>query len=253
MRQVWWRSCAVVLMAVALVGAGTPAADRPMPVSTANVRNTTTTTGVVSSPSFAAVGALFRDGAHFCTASVVDSPIGDLVLTAAHCVQAGTDLSFAPGYHDGVAPYGMWTVTGVLVPDGWTATADPDLDFAFLTVRQAGNPEPVQDLTGGEELGVNRGFANDVTLVGYPGDAPSPVICRNTTTQAFAYQQRIACPGFPDGTSGGPWLTAVDPLTGSGVVVGVIGGYEQGGDTPDVSYSAYFDEDIHTLFDAAVR
>src|ERR1700731_2819824 len=37
-----------------------------------------------------AVGALFttskgRLGQHFCTASVVDSPAGDLLMTAAHC------------------------------------------------------------------------------------------------------------------------------------------------------------------------
>ena len=40
------------------------------------------------------VGALFTTsagqlGQHFCTASVVDSPAGDLVITAAHCVSGG--------------------------------------------------------------------------------------------------------------------------------------------------------------------
>ena len=52
-----------------------------------------------------AVGALFtasagRLGQHFCTASVVDSPAGDLLITAAHCVTgtSGT-IEFVPGYH----------------------------------------------------------------------------------------------------------------------------------------------------------
>ncbi len=237
----------VVLAAAAVLGAGTTAEDTAVPVSSVQVRDTTAT-----APANAAVGALFSGGGHFCSASVVNSPAGDLVLTAAHCVAGDLeDLSFAPAYAGGVAPYGMWTVTRVLVPDGWANGLDPDLDFAFLTVRQDGNPRPVQDLTGGERLGTDQGFVNDVTLVGYPDDAESPVVCRNTTSQAATYQQRIDCPGFPNGTSGGPWLTAVDPATGNGTVIGVIGGYEQGGDTSDVSYSAYFDHDIRNLYRTA--
>jgi hypothetical protein len=64
-----------------------------------------------------AVGALFTTsagqlGQHFCTASVVDSPAGDLVITAAHCVTgtSGT-IEFVPGYDRGSQPYGAWTVT----------------------------------------------------------------------------------------------------------------------------------------------
>ncbi|HJQ47564.1 MAG TPA: serine protease [Amycolatopsis sp.] len=249
-----WRSGAVVaIAATALVSHGMTAVDESTPVSAPVVRPAAATTDTATpapppAPAYAAVGALFSGGRHFCSASVVDSPAGDLVLTAAHCVQAGTaqELTFAPGYHDGVAPYGLWTVTGVFVPDGWTASAEEDLDFAFLTVQQAGNTHSVQSLTGAEELATGRGFVNDITIVGYPDGAESPVVCNNTTTQAATYQQEIACPGFPDGTSGGPWLTR------DGEVIGVIGGYELGG-TPDVSYSAYFDEDIQNLYDAAIR
>ncbi|MEC3981945.1 trypsin-like serine peptidase [Amycolatopsis sp. H20-H5] len=201
-----------------------------------------------------AVGALFDGTGHFCSASVVHSAAGDLVLTAAHCVNGGsgdgyrTGLSFAPGYHDGVEPFGRWTVTGAVVADGWSSSADPDLDFAFLTVRQDGNPGTVESLTGANQLGISQGFTNQVTLTGYPDTSNSPVVCRNATTQSDAYQQRIACAGFPDGTSGGPWVTGADPSTGHGTVVGVIGGYQLGGDSPDVSYSAYFDDDIQRLY-----
>ncbi|MEV6828314.1 serine protease [Amycolatopsis sp. NPDC051102] len=185
------------------------------------------------------VGALFANGSHFCTASVVHSGGGDLVLTAAHCVKDG--MTFAPGYHDGVAPFGMWTVTGVAVADGWTTSADPDLDFAFLTVQQPGNTASLESLTGANTLGTDRGFVHRITLTGYPDTADSPVVCEGNTTQSDKYQQRVACPGFPDGTSGGPWVTG-------GEVIGVIGGFELGGDTPDVSYSAYFDDDIAKLY-----
>lgn len=188
------------------------------------------------------VGALFANGSHFCTASVVHSPGGDLVLTAAHCVKDG--MSFAPAYHDGVAPLGMWTVTGVAVADGWTSSADPDLDFAFLTVQQPGNTASLESLTGANVLGTDRGFDHTITLTGYPDTTDSPVACTGTTTRSDTYQLRVACAGFPDGTSGGPWVTG-------GAVIGVIGGYELGGDTPDVSYSAYFDDDIAKLYASA--
>jgi hypothetical protein len=35
--------------------------------------------------------------------------------------------------------------------------------------------------------------------------------------------------------------------------VGVIGGYQQGGDTPSVSYSARFGQPVRGLYDKAVR
>lgn len=195
---------------------------------------------------------MFAGGKHFCSASVVHSGDGDLVLTAAHCVGNTDGLSFAPGYHDGVAPYGMWPVTKVAVADGWTASADPDLDFAFLTVSQAGKAAPLESLTGANNLGLNRGYGLRIVLTGYPDTSDAPVVCEGTTSQSDAYQQRVACPGFPDGTSGGPWVTDRDPATGHGTVIGVIGGYQLGGDTPDVSYSAYFDDDVRKLYNTAV-
>ena len=59
------------------------------------------------------VGALFEhdaSGNHFCTASVVDSPGHDLLITAAHCIHGGKgggykqDIVFIPGYADGATP-----------------------------------------------------------------------------------------------------------------------------------------------------
>jgi hypothetical protein len=64
---------------------------------------------------------------------------------------------------------------------------------------------------------------------------------------------RFNCDGFPNGTSGSPWVTNVNPSTGLGTVIGVIGGYEEGGNTPQVSYSSYFDQDITDLYNTAVN
>jgi hypothetical protein len=54
-------------------------------------------------------------------------------------------------------------------------------------------------------------------------------------------------------TSGGPLLTGAGPTgSGRGTVVGVIGGYQAGGATPDVSYSAYFGRDIAAVYRTAL-
>jgi hypothetical protein len=234
----------LVLAAGLTVGAQTTADDAyaagaPLPAPT---RAAAVPVPAPPAPAVSPVGALFAGGSHFCSASVVHSGAGDLVLTAAHCVKDG--MAFAPGYHDGVAPLGMWTVTDVAVADGWTSSADPDLDFAFLTVSQPGNTASLESLTGANTLGIAQGFDHEITLTGYPDTTDSPVVCTGRTTRSDTYQQRVACPGFPDGTSGGPWVT-------NGVVIGVIGGYQLGGDTPDVSYSAYFDDDAQKLYASA--
>lgn len=201
-----------------------------------------------------AIGALFLDGSHFCTASVVHSGPGDLLLTAAHCLHDGeggdyaTGLSFAPGYHDGVAPHGYWDVGNPVVPDGWAESSDPDLDVGFATAHQAGNPKTIESVTGANALATGSGFIHAITLTGYPDELEAPVVCRSNTSQADTYQMRVDCPGFSTGTSGGPWVTDPDPRTELGTVVGVIGGYLYGGDDPDTSYSSYFDTDVATLY-----
>jgi V8-like Glu-specific endopeptidase len=208
------------------------------------------------------VGALFGyDGSstssHFCSASVVASDAGDLVITAAHCVYDSssgspiTDIAFVPGYHDGQQPYGVWTPSQIVVAPQWINDQDPDYDVAFLVVHQPGSTQRIQDAVGADQLGVDSGFAALTQVVGYPSGVEQPITCTDYTKQFSPTQLEFDCPGYPDGTSGGPFLTDVDPQTGVGTVVGVIGGYETGGDTPDVSYSAYFNDAIHSLFQRA--
>jgi len=47
-------------------------------------------------------------------------------------------------------------------------------------------------------------------------------------------------------------VTDFDPGTRSGTIVGVIGGYQEGGDTPSVSYSAYLGSAIQQLYQQAI-
>ncbi|NMI00715.1 trypsin-like serine peptidase [Pseudonocardia acidicola] len=228
--------------------AGTPAGGAPTSGPAAPP-----TSGAPAKPASLddAAGALFdgtpdKLGDHFCSGAVIDSPSGNLVITAAHCVQAGdgspvrTGMQFVPGYHDGIAPYGVWTVTSGVVDPRWADGADPDRDVAFLTVQRAGGGS-VEALTGGYKLVTDPGFVADVHAIGYPDTSDAPVIRTGTTSRWSPTQLELDAPGLYDGTSGGPWVRNGDE------VVGVTGGYEQGGLTPDVSYAAYLDGDVRAL------
>jgi V8-like Glu-specific endopeptidase len=208
----------------------------------------------------AAVGALFRMtgdgrlGSHFCTGSVVDSPRGDLVLTAAHCVSglAATQIAFVPGYDNGSKPYGVWPVTSVVVDDRWASSADPDDDVAFLVLaRHAG--QPVEALTGGEHIGIGEHAGQLVRVTGYPSAADAPITCDNRVKLFSPAQLQFNCGGYTGGTSGSALLTGVNPSTGLGTVIGVIGGYEQGGYLADVSYAARFGANVAALYQEAIR
>jgi V8-like Glu-specific endopeptidase len=207
-----------------------------------------------------AVGALFTVsgghlGSHFCTASVVNSPVKDLVITAAHCLQGRQpgQVAFVPQYHRHHEPYGSWTVTRVFVDTAWANSQNPNDDVAFLVVSQPGSPKPVQELTSGENLATGWQAAQLVRVIGYPDGRQRPITCTARTRPFGMRQMEFDCGGYTDGTSGGPFLANLHPATGLGAVIGVIGGYEQGGDTPSVSYSARFGRAVRDLYDKAVR
>ena len=204
-----------------------------------------------------AVGALFTTskgqlGHHFCTASVISSPHGDLVITAAHCVTGTSGIVFVPGYDRGAAPYGIWTVTKIYSDRAWKSSADPDNDVAFLRVSQPGSIVPIEDVTGAEALATGTSPRQLVEVIGYPDAGNEPIVCRNWTREPMSDQLEFDCGGYTDGTSGGPFLASVNPVTDQGTVIGVIGGYEQGGLTPQVSYSAMFGANVAALYRLAV-
>jgi len=226
--------------------------------------NATLSASVTASP-FAgtpAVGALFtisngRLGTHFCTASVVHSPEGNLILTAAHCLAGYSDsspgsIAFVPGYVDGATPEGVWQVTHIFVDQAWAASADPDDDFAFLTVAQPGSSTPIEYVTGAERLGTGDPATAVTRVVGYPDGRAQPIVCQNRTSMFSATQMQFNCDGFTVGTSGSPFLIDPGGPGGAVTVVGAIGGYEQGGDSPNVSYSAAFGSNVQALYDVAV-
>jgi len=197
---------------------------------------------------------------HFCTGSVVDSPTGNLVVTAAHCMHGARPgrVAFVPDYSAGRAPYGIWTVMKVIEDQPWLASGDPDDDFAFLVVAQPGSKVPVQNLTGGEIVGTGTP-GGQVVVAGYPNVQNTPVSCENNVAAFSATQFEFDCDGFTDGTSGSPLLAMQAPVGSAAnappgsaaMVIGVIGGYEQGGYTASVSYAARFSSKLYQLYQAA--
>jgi hypothetical protein len=47
-------------------------------------------------------------------------------------------------------------------------------------------------------------------------------------------------------------VTHFYPRTRTGTIVGVIGGYQEGGDTAAISYSAYLGAEVRRLYEQAV-
>jgi V8-like Glu-specific endopeptidase len=206
------------------------------------------------------VGALFERADstdHFCTASVVASPAKDLLITAAHCINGGDgsgykqDIVFIPDYRDGDAPFGIWTPERLLVAPQWAQSANPNYDVGFV-VLQSHDGQNIQQVLGGSQLATDSGYRYLVRVTGYPDSGSAPITCLNWTSRQSATQLQFNCNGYTGGTSGSPWVTHFDTQSRTGTIVGVIGGYEQGGNTPSVSYSAFFGSDVHQLYEQAI-
>jgi hypothetical protein len=244
----------VGLLAAAFAGltlmAGPVAADPPAPpgTPTANSFNGIRT-----------VGPIFRGGLtgpHSCTGSVLSSPGHDLILTAAHCV-SGTAAGwlFAPGYDAGATPYGVWTVVHAYVDPSWTASQDPQHDYAILQIahqQQGRHSVGIEDVTGGNRLGLAPRSGEQITDVAYnAGVDDQPIECRAPVYYSDGYPA-FNCHGYVGGSSGSPWITSI-PGTHTSFVRGVIGGLHQGGCYEYTSYSSAFSSDVYRLLVRATR
>ena len=188
--------------------------------------------GVLFFPSVA--GLMPRlDVIHPCSASVVHSAGHDLVATAAHCLYgAGPTIEFVPGFHDGRAPFGVWSVSRLYVESSWKSSEDPRADVAFLRIAPLRGRQ-IEDVVGARRLGTPVVGAR-VTVSGFPLQSDIPRTCTGILRLTAGYPT-VRCPGggMVDGVSGGAWVQG-------GILVGVVGGLEQGGCSPQIAYSARF-------------
>lgn len=226
-----------VAAAAAIVAAGT------VSVSAESVPSAT------DFPGYPQVGALFADqaanGDHYCSGAVLHSTSGDLVITAAHCVNGdGAGMTFVPGYDDGAKPYGVWQVVRAYAAPGWLASQDPQDDFAVLQIAKKtanGRSVGIEAVTGSYLLGSEPTLGEKVRVPGYNGGSDDdPIECISPVTMTQHYPT-FRCHNYVSGTSGSPWLAT---RAGRTYLTGVIGGLHQGGCTDVESYSSPFGPDV---------
>jgi V8-like Glu-specific endopeptidase len=195
------------------------------------------------------VGALFQRGSskHYCTASLITARDGlNLILTAAHCLGSSA-VDFVPAYNGG-RPHGTCKVAKTFFDARWTQHRDPRADFAFATLDC--NGYDMKKYVGSNAIGVDATIPYSALVAGYPQSQNVQHTCTNHTkkfvTGGVTYPE-FDCAGFSGGTSGSPWI--LNPTSsGHGYVVGVIGGYDEGGPTPAISYSSPFDHTVRELY-----
>lgn len=213
----------------------------------------------ISVQAWPTVAAVFAGGDlagnHTCTASVVASSTGDLLVTAAHCLSGdGRGMTVAPGYDAGRTPYGVWSVTAVFVDSAWrTDTTEAD-DVAFLRVAPAmvgGRTRRLQDVTGANTLGDTPSPSTSVTVQGFNAGRTDHAVSCTVGLDMTLTDPTFRCGGYVSGSSGSPWL--VTGSDGRTRVTGVIGGPDEGGCTDATSYSAVFAASTAALLARAER
>lgn len=189
------------------------------------------------------VGALFygTDDLHFCTASVIESAVADLILTAAHCVTDGDDTTFVPAFSDTTSPDDRWRLDAIYLDPRWIADQDPAADIAIARVSRNDGDSLRSLAHGGLRLGGAPAPGTKVTVLGYGvGVGGGPTACSAATAPPRDGFPVVHCGGIVAGFSGAPWVSG-------STVVGIIGGLDGGGCRDEVSYTPAFGDAVRTL------
>ncbi|KAK4163118.1 trypsin-like serine protease [Cladorrhinum sp. PSN259] len=205
---------------------------------------------------------------HICTASIIDSPRGNIIVTAAHCVtdmKSGTlkdTVYFTPGYDKGKTPHGTFKsqAQAIYVSPNWIPTRDDygnvdgkgsPWDVAFVALLPL-NGKYVAEAAGASLTpDFNPTLPTAVQVFGYPSDKTQYknefYVCDATATAEHTDWEELLCTGIPGGFSGGPWIT------GGSKVIGVIGGEGQNLKASDPrNFAVRFSAKIRALYDTAV-
>jgi hypothetical protein len=188
------------------------------------------------------VGAVFLGGRtlHVCSGAVLDTPAGDLVLTAAHCLVDGVDAYFVPDFGDDSDDDDFWSVDAVYLDPRWVTSQDPLADFAIMRVSRDGAGSVEARTGGGLTLGTVPRVDTEVTVHGYAfGFGGDQLGCRARSTMHGEFPE-LPCAGLVDGTSGSPWMSG-------DTVTGVVGGLDGGGCEENVSYSPPFGDAVRRV------
>ena len=177
---------------------------------------------------YRAVGKLFFDitstGYSWCSGSMIKPGV---VVTAAHCVAEFGQKKFhggwewVPGYSNGVAPYGVWTVAQAYVLTSYYNGTDPcaqsgvvcEDDVAVLVLNTQKGAY-VGNTVGWFGYWYGGGFTSgglgQITQLGYPGGLNSADYMERTDSQGYtsaaSSNNHIIGSNENGGSSGGPWV-----------------------------------------------
>jgi hypothetical protein len=213
-----------------------------------------------------------------CTGTVINdgksNPKEELMVTAGHCfhgvlmdfVYTSSDWSFAPMWHNNKAPFGSWSVKHFYMDSnfvhchdfGIACAQDPRYDYAVVVLAPK-NGHGVGHVTGENGWSFPRPETQRVRIVGINGSGKRPLatVTRSTTLKkvdggTHYLARRASTPGFSDGTSGGPWFYSFNSKTDLGYLLGVIGGFDAGGDSK-TSYASFWNANFGSIVASAAK
>jgi V8-like Glu-specific endopeptidase len=202
-----------------------------------------------------------------CSGSVIESPAGNVVLTAGHCVidpetgDVARSVVFVPGYREGSEPYGAFAAESWSATPEWEQTAgapEPDEagDLAMLRLAPGtSDGASVEATVGGLSIAFETSREQTYTQWGYPGEAPYDGEILYSHTTPFAGVDRFypaatapikIASDFTAGASGGPWT--VGPATDPTVVSLTDYAYEF---DPGHVYGAWFGAAARGVYEEA--
>lgn len=192
-----------------------------------------------------------------CSGTATQSANHDVVTTAAHCLSMSkgtwvTNVSFSPGYEDGISPYGSWTAETLVIATGWFTDQTSDLDAGFVVLDESATTgTSLTDAVGDYPITFSaerqRSWGLEYRMYGYPTVAPydgrSLWSCHSKITNIIVVPdlQGLDCDLGP-GSSGGPWIAegSIRSVTSFATP-----------DVPGVTWGAYFGAEVEAVYDEA--
>lgn len=176
---------------------------------------------------YRAAGKLFFNegsSSYICSASLIKRGV---VVTAAHCVadygkkQYYSNWQFVPGYRNGVAPYGVWTVKQAIVltsyyngTDSCATAGVVCADDVAVLILNTQNNAYVGSTVGWFGYWYGGGYTSNgliqITQLGYPAGLDSAAYMERNDSQGFTSSSNsnntIIGSNMNGGSSGGPWI-----------------------------------------------
>jgi hypothetical protein len=185
-------------------------------------------------------------GAYECSATSVDAPNRNLIMTAGHCVAEpstrgiASKLAFIPSYQDGNRPFGTWVFDRIVVLRSWRRNRNFNFDVAAVELAPQ-NGVNLEDAVGGVPVATRLPADQTYYAVGYPENFDDGQTMRYCLSGFEGYDPHPITRGprpiamgcdMSFGASGGGWFV------GDGSLNSVTSfGYD---DHPDIQYGPYF-------------